>query len=83
VYGVNIQSRNINTIKKNSGTSVDAGKEVGPEIKAHKNSVDVIFRGQNAGQNDNTEIYDKSFADVADCRYFLTALTNQNSSVKK
>jgi hypothetical protein len=36
MYNVNIQDRSMNTIKKTKDTSVGAGKEDGPEVKAQK-----------------------------------------------
>jgi hypothetical protein len=49
--GVNILGDNIVTIKKNTGTLIDATKKVGLEINVEKNKYMLLSRHQNAGQN--------------------------------
>jgi len=56
---VNILSRSVHTIKKNTEALVVANKEAGIEVNADKTKYTVMSRDQNAGrshsiQNDNT-----------------------------
>jgi hypothetical protein len=48
---VNLLGVNINAIKKNTGTLIDAGKEVGLEGNREKTNYMLMTRHQNAGQN--------------------------------
>jgi hypothetical protein len=69
---------NIDTIKKNTETLTDASKEVGLEVKAEKTKYMSLSRHQNAGQNHNVNIDDRSFENVAQSKYLGTTVTNQN-----
>jgi hypothetical protein len=51
---VNLLGDNMDTIKKNTGTSIDASKEVGLEIKVEKTKYMLLSHHQNAGQNRGT-----------------------------
>jgi hypothetical protein len=46
---VNIWGDNIDVIKKNRGTLIDASKEVGLEVNAEKTKYMLLSRNQNAG----------------------------------
>jgi hypothetical protein len=48
---VNLLGDNIDTIKKNRETVIDASKEFGLEIDAEKTKYMLLSRHQNAGQN--------------------------------
>jgi hypothetical protein len=52
---------NIDTMKKNTETLINANKEVGPEINVEKTKYLFLSRHQNAGQNQDINIANKSF----------------------
>jgi hypothetical protein len=66
---VNLLGHNINTIKKHMEAPIDASKEVGLEVNTEKRKYMFLSRHQNAGQNRNTKIVNRSFDNVAQCRY--------------
>jgi hypothetical protein len=51
----------IHTIKKNTEALMVASKEIGLEVNAEKTKYMVMCREQNAGQNHNIKIDNKSF----------------------
>jgi hypothetical protein len=55
-YDVNLVGYDIDTIKKNTETLIDASKEVGLEINKHI----LLTRQQNAGQNRDINIANRS-----------------------
>jgi hypothetical protein len=55
---VNLQGDNIDTIKKNTETLIDARKEVGLEINVEKTMYMLLSRHQNVGQNRDIKIRD-------------------------
>jgi hypothetical protein len=63
---VNLLGGNIDTIKKNKETLIDANREVGLEIN------------QNEGQNRDTKIANRSFENVSQFNYPRTTVINQN-----
>jgi biotin operon repressor len=62
---VNLLGDNIDTIKKNIETVIDASKEVGLEIDVKKTKYMLLSRQQNVGQNRNIEIANRSFENVS------------------
>jgi hypothetical protein len=66
---VNLLGDNIYTIKRNTKPLIDASKE--------KTKYMFLSRQQNAGQNLNIKIADRSFENVAQFRYLGTTVTNQ------
>jgi hypothetical protein len=56
----------------------DASKEVGLEADAEKSKYKLLSRHQNAGQNNNIKIANRSFVKVAQFNYLETTVTNLN-----
>jgi hypothetical protein len=75
---VNLLGNNIDTMKKNTETLTDASKEVGLEVNTEKTKYMLLPPHQNAGQNHDREIANRSFEIVAQFRYLGTTMTSQN-----
>jgi hypothetical protein len=61
---VNILGASIHAIKKNTEALVVASKEIGLEVNAEKTKYMIMSRNQNAGQNHNIKLDDKSYERV-------------------
>jgi hypothetical protein len=75
---VNLLGDNIDTIKKNKEIVIDASKEVGPEVNTEKTKYMLLSHHQNAGQNHDIKMANRSFENVAQFKYFGMIVTNQN-----
>jgi hypothetical protein len=75
---VNLLGDNIETIKRNTEPSVDASKEVGLEVNVEKTKFMLVSHHQNAGQNQDIQIADRTFEHVSPFRYLGTTVTSQN-----
>jgi hypothetical protein len=75
---VNLLGHNIDTIKKNTDTLIDASKEVGLEVNVEKTKYMLLSRQQNAGQNRDIEIANRSFENVSQFKCLERTVTNQN-----
>jgi coproporphyrinogen III oxidase-like Fe-S oxidoreductase len=53
---VNLLEDNIDTIKKNTQSLIDASKEVGIEVNLDKTKYNLLSRHQNVGQNRDIKI---------------------------
>jgi hypothetical protein len=76
---VNILGGSIHSIKKNTAVIVVASEEIGLEVNAEKTKYMVMSRNQNAGQNHDIKIRNKSFEKAEEFQYLGTTLTNRNS----
>jgi hypothetical protein len=75
---VNLLDDSLNTIKENSETLLEAGRDIGPEINAQKTKYMIMSRHPNSGQNQNIRTANESFENVAKFKYLGTTLTNRN-----
>jgi hypothetical protein len=62
---VNVLGDNMDTIKKNTGTLINASKEVGLEINVEKTKYMLLSRHQNVSQNRDIKITNFSFENVS------------------
>jgi hypothetical protein len=62
---VNLLGDNIDTIKKNTEFFIDAKKKVGLEVNTEQSKYMLLSRHQNAGQNHDIKISDRSFENMA------------------
>jgi hypothetical protein len=75
---VNLLGDDIDTIYKNTETLIDASKKVGLEVNVEKTKYMLASRDQNAGQNRDIKIGNRSFENVSQFKYLGTTVTNQN-----
>jgi hypothetical protein len=75
---VNLLGGNIGTIKEHMETLIDSSKEVGLEVNAEKAKYMLMSRHQNAGQNHDVRIANRSFENVAQFKYFEMTVTRRN-----
>jgi hypothetical protein len=75
---VNILEDNIDAIKKNTETLIDASKEVGLEINVEKTKHMLLSRHQNVDQNRDIKMANRSFENVSQLKYLGVTATNQN-----
>jgi hypothetical protein len=61
---VNLLGDNIDAIKKNMETLIDASKEFGLEVNTEKTKYMLLSRHQNVGQIHDIKIANKSFENV-------------------
>jgi hypothetical protein len=64
-YDVNLLGDNIDAINKNKETFTGASKEVGLEVNVEKTKYVLVFRDQNADQNQDVKIGNRSLENVS------------------
>jgi hypothetical protein len=74
--GVNILGGNINTVKKNNESLLQASKDVGLEVNSRGNKYVMASRHQDAGQYHNIKIANEYFDSVAKFRYLETTVSS-------
>jgi hypothetical protein len=77
---VNLLGDNIDAIKKNMETLIDASEEVGLEVNTEKIKYMLLSHHQNAGQSHDIKIANKCFENVAKFRYLGTTITNSGGT---
>jgi hypothetical protein len=75
---VNIVTENIDTMKKNTESLLDAGKNIGLEVNPEKTTYMLMSCSQKIGQKHSIKIANRFFEDVAKFRYLGTTLTDQH-----
>jgi hypothetical protein len=75
---VNPLGDNVDTMKKNTSTLIDASKEVGLKVNTEKTKYMFVFRHQNIGQSHDIEMANGCFENETQFSYFGTTITNQN-----
>jgi hypothetical protein len=75
---LNLLGDNTDTINKNTQTLIDASKEVGLQVNVEKTKYMLVSWDQNAGQNREIKIGNRSFENVSQFKYLGMTVTNQN-----
>jgi hypothetical protein len=75
---VNLLGDNIDTINRKTKTLFGASKEDGIEVNVEKTKYMLVSHDQNAGQNRDLKIGNRSFENISQLTYLGTTVTNQN-----
>jgi sorting nexin-29 len=75
---VNLLGDNIDTINENTGTLIEASKEIGLEMNVEKTKYMLVSQDQTTGQNQVIKVGNSSFENVSQFKYLGTTVTNQN-----
>jgi hypothetical protein len=75
---VNVLGDNIDPIKENKETLIEASKEVGLEVNIEKTKYMLLSGHQNAGHIHDMKIANRSLENVAQFKYLGTTVTNQS-----
>jgi hypothetical protein len=68
----------IDTVNKSTETLTDASKEVGLEVTTEKSKCILVSCDQNADQNQDTKVGNRSFENVSQFKYLGMTVTYQN-----
>jgi hypothetical protein len=68
----------IDTINRNTETLTDGSKEIGVEVNVEETKYMLMSRDQNAGQNWDIKIADRSFENVSQFKYLGATVTDKN-----
>jgi hypothetical protein len=75
---INLLGDSVNTIKENSETLLEAGRDIGLETNVEKTKYMIISCHQNSGRNQNIRIANELCENVAKFKYLGKTLTNRN-----
>jgi hypothetical protein len=75
---VNLLGDNIDTIKRNTHTLIEASKVIGLEVNIEETKYTLLYRHQNSGQNHDLRIANRCLEDVEQFRYLGMVITIQN-----
>jgi hypothetical protein len=75
---VNLLGDNIDTIKKNMETLIDASKEVGLEINIEETKCMLLSHHQHVGQNQDIKIANRLFENGSQFKYLGRKVRDQN-----
>jgi tRNA U34 5-carboxymethylaminomethyl modifying enzyme MnmG/GidA len=75
---VNLLGDNIDAVKKNMETLIDACKVVVKKVNTEKTKYMLLCRHQNAGQSYDIKVANRYFENVAKLRYLGKTITSQN-----
>jgi hypothetical protein len=74
----NLLGDGIDTINKSTETLIEGSKEVGLKVIVEQTKYMLVSRDQNAGQNREIKIGNRSFENVSQFKHLGTTVTNQN-----
>jgi hypothetical protein len=80
---VNLLGDNIDIIKKNTQTMIDASKEFGLGVNADRTKYMLLSHHQNAEQNHDMKIKNRCSENVAQVKYLGTPVTSRNLNQEK
>jgi hypothetical protein len=75
---MNLLGDNIDTVNKNTETLIGSSKKVGLGVNLENTKYMLVSHDQNAGQNWNWKIGNRSFENISQFKYLRTTPTNQN-----
>ncbi|KAJ4431814.1 hypothetical protein ANN_20419 [Periplaneta americana] len=80
VDDVNMLGENPQTIRENTGLSLEASKEIGLEVNPEKTKYMIMSRDENIVRNGNIKVGNLSFEEVEKFKYLEATVTNINDT---